>query len=57
MEEFNSIIRVNFIFQTRLSKILTIKKDWITQLKDMNTEAEKRVSKFSDTYRVCTDFV
>ena len=43
MEEFISIQRVNFIFQTRLSKILTIKKDWITQLKDMNTEAEKKV--------------
>ena len=32
------------MFQTRLSKILSIKKDWITQLKDMNTEAEKKAS-------------
>ncbi|KAL4224937.1 Protein lin-9 [Mactra antiquata] len=32
------------ILVTRLSKILMIKKDWITQLKDMNTEAEKRKS-------------
>ncbi|XP_045174860.2 protein lin-9 homolog isoform X2 [Mercenaria mercenaria] len=31
------------VLVTRLSKILEIKKDWIKQLKDMNTEAEKRV--------------
>ncbi|KAJ8298580.1 hypothetical protein KUTeg_022690 [Tegillarca granosa] len=33
---------IKFLVQvTRLSKILTIKKDWIKQLKDMNTQAEK----------------
>ena len=34
------------IFQTRLSKILSLKKDWINQLKDLNTQAEKSVSCF-----------
>ena len=34
------------IFQTRLSKILSLKKDWINQLKDLNTQAEKAVSSF-----------
>lgn len=32
------------VLVTRLSKILMIKKDWITQLQDMNTEAEKKKS-------------
>jgi hypothetical protein len=31
-------------FQTRLSKILSIKKEWIKKLRNMNTEAEKKVS-------------
>ena len=31
-------------FQTRLSKILKVKKDWVMQLKEMNTQAEKMVS-------------
>ncbi|XP_060551610.1 protein lin-9 homolog isoform X2 [Ruditapes philippinarum] len=33
------------VLVTRLSKILDIKKEWIKQLKEMNTEAEKRVHK------------
>ncbi|KAK3604624.1 hypothetical protein CHS0354_028983 [Potamilus streckersoni] len=32
------------VLVTRLSKILSIKKEWIKQLKDMNTEAEKMKS-------------
>ncbi|KAK6191490.1 hypothetical protein SNE40_003165 [Patella caerulea] len=32
------------VLVTRLSKILTIKKDWIQQLKEMNTQAEKSKS-------------
>lgn len=40
---FNSVFA---IFQTRLSKILSLKKDWINQLKDLNTQAEKSVSCF-----------
>lgn len=32
------------MFQTRLSKILKVKKDWINQLKEMNTQAEKMVN-------------
>lgn len=35
---------VTFILQTKFSKILMIKKDWIKQLKDLNTDAEKMVS-------------
>ena len=30
-------------FQTKLSKILSIKKQWIQELKEMNTRAEKQV--------------
>ena len=33
-----------FYFQTKLSKLLTIKKQWIQELKGMNTQAEKTVS-------------
>ncbi|XP_076471216.1 protein lin-9 homolog isoform X2 [Babylonia areolata] len=29
------------VLVTRLSKILKVKKDWVTQLKEMNTQAEK----------------
>ncbi|XP_062617486.1 protein lin-9 homolog isoform X3 [Saccostrea cucullata] len=33
---------IKFLVQvTRLSKILSLKKDWINQLKDLNTQAEK----------------
>ena len=32
-----------FYFQTKLSKILSIKKQWIQELKEMNTQAEKQV--------------
>ena len=38
---FHFIIK---LFQTRLTKILAIKKDKVKELKDMNTEAEKQVS-------------
>ncbi|XP_064635004.1 protein lin-9 homolog isoform X3 [Lineus longissimus] len=31
------------VLVTRLSKILSIKKDWINKLKNMNTEAEKKM--------------
>jgi len=34
----------NIIFQTRLSKILLVKKECIEKLKDMNTQAEKMVN-------------
>ena len=33
-------------FQTRLSKILQVKKDWIQQLSEMNTITEKKVGIF-----------
>jgi len=33
-----------YAFQTRLSKILAIKKDCIKDLKEMNTQAEKMVT-------------
>lgn len=32
------------VLVTRLSKILKVKKDWVTQLKEMNTQAEKMKS-------------
>lgn len=38
---------ISLHFQTRLSKILQVKKDWINQLSDMNTIAEKKVGTHS----------
>jgi hypothetical protein len=42
-EGMDQTVKCFIILQTRLSKILDIKKEWIKQLKEMNTEAEKRV--------------
>jgi hypothetical protein len=46
------------LLQTRLSKILKVKKDWVTQLKEKNAEAEKMVSdsmllQFFETLQEC----
>lgn len=51
----NTLIRfLSCFFQTRLSKILMIKKEHIKHLKDMNTEAEKLVYTFLNIYILFT---